>query len=36
MPLRWTTDVAGPHLAIDDVDLHLADADGGHDGPVGA
>ena len=34
MPLRWMTDVAGAHLAIDDVDLDLAEPDGGHDGPT--
>ena len=35
MPAEVDDRVAGAHLAIDDVDLDLAQADGGHDGPIG-
>ena len=35
MPDEVDDRVARAHLAIDDVDLDLAQADGGHDGPLG-
>ncbi len=36
MPLRWTTESPGAHLAIDDVDLDLAEPDRRDDRQVGA
>ena len=36
MPLRWMTDAPSPDLAVEDVDLDLADGDRRHDRPVDA